>query len=47
MKKGGHTKKTDEALGGLQEGERVDACIGDGLARIESSVDGRTRMVSR
>jgi len=27
---GGHTKKTDEAFGGLQEGDGVDACIGDG-----------------
>jgi hypothetical protein len=25
-----HTEKTDEAFGGLQEGEGVDALIGDG-----------------
>ena len=30
QKKGIHTEKTDEALGSLQEGEGVDALIGDG-----------------
>jgi hypothetical protein len=29
-KKMTHTEKTDEALGSLQEGECVDALIGDG-----------------
>lgn len=28
--KGGHTEKTDEAIRSLQEGEGVDAFIGDG-----------------
>jgi hypothetical protein len=29
-KRGTHTEKTDEALGSFQEGECVDALIGDG-----------------
>jgi hypothetical protein len=45
-KKRTHTEKTDEALGSLQEGEGVDALIGDGnlCEGLEKEGAGRSEL---
>jgi hypothetical protein len=47
--KGGHTEKADEAFRSTQEGEGVDACIGDGdvCERLIRRSDSRISTVGR